>query len=152
MVASEALEVPNGHEGVKVWARVGILVLKSWPMVTVSPPTVRLPSRLASPETLRSPKLALVAKRLVEEAGVEKKEVVVALVPVALVKVRMEKSPMPEKEPLTEALVKLPPSLRRVRAEEKLSTSLVDWRVTVGRVSARRISSRRTVVLKVGPD
>jgi len=50
MVASEAFEVPEGHEGRKVCARVGIRVLMSWPRVTVFSPMLRFPAMLALPE------------------------------------------------------------------------------------------------------
>ena len=82
MVASDALEVPAGQV-VKMWARVGILVDKSWPMVAVEPFTVREPERVVLPETARVPIFPELENKLVELAVVEKKLVVVAEVPVA---------------------------------------------------------------------
>lgn len=52
-------------------------------MVVVLPPTVRLPDKVELPETVRAPRVADWEKRLVDEAVVEKKLVVVAEVPVA---------------------------------------------------------------------
>ncbi len=73
--------------------------------------------------------------------------------PVALVKVRMEKSPVPEIEALVKVeFVKVPPSASLVRAEDWVLASASDWRVILGRVSARRISSLKIVVLVIGFD
>lgn len=52
--------------------------------------------QVAQEVTVRLPMVAVEAKRLVDEAVVEKKLVVVALVPVAEVKERVEKLPVPE--------------------------------------------------------
>src|SRR3989338_5230442 len=71
MVPSDALEVPEGQEGSKTWARVGTLVKVLWavevklllvmtnPFKVVVPVTVRVPKTLvAEPE---EPKLMVVA-------------------------------------------------------------------------------------------
>jgi len=93
------------------------------------------------------PPLAVVKKRLVEDAVVEKKLVVVAEVPVAKLKSRSEKLPYGPVTvaPVSVELVKMPPSVKLVTTEVILPESESDWRCTVGRVSARRISSRRMV-------
>src|SRR3989344_3729956 len=93
--------------------------------------------------------VALVAERVVKTAPAEKRLVVVAAVPVAEVKsrfvrsasvpLRVVKPPVPENEPLILALVKMPPSVREEAREERRPESASLWRVTVGRVSARRI-------------
>lgn len=98
------------------------------------------------------PKLKTVAKREVEEAVVEKRLVVVAEVPVAVVKVKLVKAPVGP-ETLAEVmveLVKLAPSEMRAVIVPRLSASESDCREITGRVSERRISSRRTVVLIIG--
>src|SRR3990167_2494111 len=123
MVASEALDVPAGQV-VKTWARVGIRVERSWPMVVVSPPTVKLPSMVALPEIAR-------------------------VVPVAEVKVKLENEPVPPETvaPVMVELVKVPPSVSLARDDERLEESLSDWRVMLGLVSTARICSRRITVL-----
>ena len=148
MVASETLEAPAGQV-VKTCGRVGILVESIWPTVIVLPETVRLPPTVALFEMVKVPIVPKVAKRLVDEAVVVKKLVVVALVPVAKPKEKLEKLPIPPETvaPVREELVKVPPSVKLEMLEESLPESAFDWRVTVGRVSARRISSRKTVVL-----
>jgi len=74
-------------------------------------------------------------------------------VPVAEVKVRLVKEPEGPETLALEMLVlmKFPPSCIERIIDETPSTSELDWRVTVGRVSARRISLRK-VLLYVGPD
>ena len=98
------------------------------------------------------PPLTMFENKLVVDAFVAKKLVVVAEVPVALVQLRMEKSPVPVKLPLAVMLVKVPPSLMRAMTETRASTSDVLCLVTVGRVSSTNISSRRIVVGNVGPE
>lgn len=87
-------------------------------MVVVSPPAVKLPERYRE-------------------------------VPVALEKPREVKLPEgPETvAPVKVGLVKVPFSLRELKRADLRSASVLDWRVTVGLVSARRISSLRIVGL-----
>ena len=75
---------------------------------------------------VRVPKVPVVEKRLVDEAVVEKKEVVVAAVPII-------------EPPVMVGLVKIPLVVKEERLEEMWETSVSDWRVTVGRVSVRRM-------------
>lgn len=101
-------------------------------MVVVSPPTVKLPVTEASPETFRVSKVPRVEKRLV----------VVALVPVAERKVRVVRPAVlsrmrPENvESVIEAedmelFLRVPPFARSFMAFERVETSESDWYVTV---------------------
>ena len=114
---------------------VALVKVKFWRVVE---PVRRRLERVAESEVMdpvvRVPRLAEVEKRLVLEAVVEKKEVVVAEAPVAVVKPREVKEPVgPETvAPVRVGLVKLPLSLRVVKMALLLSESLslclvMDW-------------------------
>ena len=107
-----------------------------------------VPVALVKVKSVRS---TVVPKRLVKVPVVEKKEVVVALVPVAVLKVKRSKWPRGPETDASErvAETKVPPSVRLPMAEETWETSLLDWRVTTGRVSATRISRLSSGVLYV---
>ena len=128
---------------------VAFIKVKFW---RVEEPVERRLAKVPRPVEVKCPPLAVVKKRLVEEAVVEKKLVVVAEVPLALPKTRDSNEPEgPETvAPERVAFEKLPPSVKLLTIEETRPESESDCLVTVGRVSARRISSRRTVVLIVG--
>jgi len=106
-------------------------------------------AKVPSPVDVKLPPFPVLKKMLVEEAVVEKKLVVVADVPVADPNENSVKLPCgPDMVELVRfALENVPPSVRRVSTELPCSISDELCLVTVGRVSASNIDSRRTVVL-----